>query len=172
MVKFCSPPRVILSKSSFQSSWTTSLAAGCSDAVAWAFTTLGTFLFAYHAIFVRVAHVLISGVPAVDWCDAVGPGFRALPALAEPWSLASPTPPPGSGKLRPSLCSRRHYCQNPSSQQGVSVRVSRAGFLQEDFNRRELRSAKSKGTSKQLPRPIGSGVQLPQSILVSFNPGR
>ena len=50
---------------------------GPGGAVAWAFTTLGTFLFAYHAISVRVAHVLISGVPAVDWCDAVGPGFRA-----------------------------------------------------------------------------------------------
>ena len=31
-------------------------------------------LFAYHAVSVGVAHVLVSGVAAVDRCDAVGPG--------------------------------------------------------------------------------------------------
>ena len=61
------------------------MAAGCSDAVAWAFTTLGTFLFAYHAISVRVAHVLISGVPAVAaaWDDHLTPAAWCRAAVLD-----------------------------------------------------------------------------------------
>ena len=40
-------------------------------------------LFTHHAVAVRVAHVLVGGVPAVYWRDPVSPGFRARdPAVA------------------------------------------------------------------------------------------
>ena len=42
-----------------------------------------TSLFAHHAVSIRVAHVLVGGVPAVYWRDPVSPGFRARdPAVA------------------------------------------------------------------------------------------
>ena len=57
-----------------------------------------------------------------------GSGPSAGSALAAASSTPPPIPVPrGSGKFGPSFCSRRPYCPNPSSQQGVSGRISREG---------------------------------------------